>query len=102
MIGVDETEIVTRGMVFGIGSELAALERADGQIEAGRAVLTLVVAVREEVDDAWSHGGPTQDMCHRAVDQGITSATLLVGGATGVADARDHEAVPDTGEVFLV
>ena len=49
--GSDEVKVVGRGVVLGEGAELAALEEPDGQVEAWRAVLPLVVSVRRKVED---------------------------------------------------
>ena len=90
-----EIEVVGGGVVLGKPSVRRARQAADGQVEAGRAVLPLVVAVRREVHDAVRRSTVAQHVLHRAVDLGIAGAAPLVRGRAGVADAREHQAVPD-------
>ena len=67
-------------------------ERADGQVEPGRAVLPLVAAGRLPVADDAVRLAP-EDVRGGAVDARIAAPAPLVPQRAGVADARDHEPV---------
>ncbi len=49
MLGGDEIQIVSRGVVLGKFTVLTPLEQADRQIESRRTILALVVTVRPEI-----------------------------------------------------
>lgn len=71
MFGLDEVEIVGRGVIFGKGSESASLQQSNRQVEARRTELALVIAVGNEVGDcqmfailsAAGAGGDPVDQC---------------------------------------
>ena len=69
-------------------------QAAHGQIEAGRAVLALVVAVGRELRDRRARR-VAQDVRGRPVDLGVPAAALLVREAAAVAEAGEDEAVAD-------
>ena len=102
MLGPDEIEIVGGRVIFGKGPVLAALKQPDAEIEARRAELPLVIAVRKEVEDPRRRCGVPEDMGHGAIDQGIAPAAFLVGRAAAVADAGDHQAMPDAAHPMLI
>lgn len=79
MFGLDEVEIVGRGVIFGKGSESASLQQSNRQVEARRTELALVIAVGNEVGDCQmfailSAAGAGGD----PVDQCISPAAALV------------------------
>src|SRR6201999_2698860 len=68
-------------------------QAADTQVEPGRAVLPLVVAVRRErADLMWT---VAEHVREDLVDLRVAAPALLVGQRTAVARAGQHEAVPD-------
>src|SRR5262249_49703327 len=72
------------------------------QVEAGRAILPLVVAIGDKGRDAVRHLIVSEDMSNDAVDRGIAATTLFVGHAAGIAEAGKDEAVDDMSELVLV
>ena len=91
---LDEIEIVGRSVVFGKASPNASHQAADRKIEAGRAILALVVTVGENSRSRTircsgaGHGrGP--------VNLGISPAALLIVEAAGVSDAGQDQAMTD-------
>src|SRR5262245_1864337 len=70
-------------------------QRADRQIEAGRAVLPLVVAVGRKVFDHRIAADVTQNVLGRAVELGIATSASLEVEAPRIAHTGDHEASPD-------
>src|SRR5262249_53413369 len=77
-------------------------QTADWQIEAGRAVLPLIVAVWNERPDLIWLPYVSQHVCHDAIDLGISSPALLVGQASTIAEARKNEAMGDPPDLMLV
>ena len=57
----NEFEIVGRGVILGIFAMRRAAKTADGKVEARRAVLPLVVAVRREIADLERRAFAPQD-----------------------------------------
>src|SRR4029077_6155954 len=70
-------------------------ETAHGQVVARRAILTLVVAVRRELDDPMLAPRSRERVRRGAVDLGVAAPALLVVHRAGVADTGDDETVPD-------
>ncbi|MNV88196.1 hypothetical protein D3C71_1823790 [compost metagenome] len=92
MLGLDEVEIVGRGVIFGKGSESASLQQSNRQVEAWRTELALVIAVGNEVGDCQmfailSAAGAGGD----PVDQCISPAAALVVRPAPVTNARNHK-----------
>src|SRR5439155_12652271 len=77
-------------------------EAANRQIETGRAVLPLVVAIGEEVLDLVAISRMPENVLERPVYLRITPAAPLVSRVAGVADAGEDQAVLDLGDAILV
>ena len=99
-LGAHEVEVVGGGVVFGKLPPGRARQAADGQVDARRAVLPLVVAVGGEVQHpavaAAEHVGGG------AVDRGRAAAAALVVQPPGIAEVRQHQPVADGAEPGLV
>src|SRR4030095_7584081 len=102
MFRLNEVEIVRRGMILSEGCELAALKKSDRQIEAGRAILPFIIAVRKEIQEIGIFSRRAQHVGHGTVNKSVTSAASLVGGAPCIAHAGDHQAVLYLAESGLV
>src|ERR1700730_10768550 len=85
--------------VFAIGCPHKA---ADRQVEAERAILPLVVPVRDERRDAVGNLIVTQHMLDDAVDRSVPAASLFVGHAACIAETGKYEAVDDASDLVLV
>ncbi len=72
------------------------------QIEAGRAVLALIVAVGREVQQGRRQRRMLEDMRDRTVDLGVAPAALLVGRTAAVADAGQYQPMLYSRRVLLV
>ncbi len=79
-------------MIFGIASVWSPHETAYGQIDAGRAVLPLVVAIGSEVHDLEVVSAVPNHMFNRAIDLRISAAASLVSEGSRISDARQERA----------
>src|SRR6516162_4299924 len=82
-------------MILGYLAEPAALKKSHRQIETRRTILTLIVAIWEEIYDHWCHSRIAQNVGHGPVDLSITAPALLVGWPAVVSDHGDNETVFD-------
>ena len=81
LAGRYQVEVVGGSVVLGIPPVRRAREAPDRQIEAGRAELPLVVAVRRELDDRVASPPGSQHVRHHPVDLGVAPPAPLVGAA---------------------
>ncbi len=81
---------------------LAALEQSDRQVEAGRAVLALIVSVGAELEDGAGRMRVLDDVAHGAIDRRVAATAFLVSGSARISDARDDETVLDAVDARLV
>ena len=95
LVGPHEIEIVGGCMVFRKGPMHRAHEASDRQVEAGRAELPLVVAVRRERLQLSGRVRMPQDVREGAVDGRVVPPGPLKGERRIVADAGQYEPVPD-------
>ena len=100
--GADKVEVIGRGMVLRKESVRRAAQAADGQVEPWRAVLPLVVSVGREVKNLEPLGTVRKHGQHRAVDLGVAPSRPLVMELARVADAHNHQPVPDPLHLVLV
>ena len=80
-LGAHELEVVGRGVVLGETAVRGAHQTAHRQVEAGRAVLALVVAPGAEVLDLVVLARVAQHLRHRPVDLRVAAPASLVGRA---------------------
>ncbi len=102
MFRTNELEVVRGGVIFGNRAEFAALKQADRQIEARRAVLAFVIAVRGKVQDRRRQSGLLQRVDHRAVDLRVSAPAFLVRRPAAVSDHGNDEPVLDACGAVLV
>src|SRR5277367_684890 len=93
MLRLYERKIVGRGVVLGKLSIFAALEQSDRQIEAWRAILTFIIAVRRKILNRRCQSRVTKNVSHGAIDRRVAAAGFLISWTTPVADHRDDESV---------
>jgi hypothetical protein len=76
--------------------------RPDRQIETGRAILPLVVAIGDERRDAVWHLIVMEYVCDDVIDRGVPSPALFVSHAACVAKAGKHETMSDAPDFILI
>src|SRR5262245_20875474 len=97
-----ECEIVSGTVILGKLAVGRAHQAADRQVEAGRAVLTLVISIRREIDDLVRLSGVLQEMDSAAINGRIASTAAFVREPAGIADTGNHEPVANARGNFLI
>src|SRR5262249_10684576 len=98
----NETQVVGRGMVLREATVRGPAYAADRKVEARRAVLPLVVAVRREIVDLEAFQAVAQREHGGAVHLGVAAPGALVVDLARIADARHDQPVPDPSRPALV
>src|SRR5581483_2770119 len=93
----DELQIVSGGMVFGVLLVGRTHQTTHCQVEAGRAILPLVTAVRSKGPHLILTARQSQTMLHRPIDRAVSSPTALVGEFSRISNARKHQSMLDPG-----
>src|SRR4051812_31863481 len=92
MLRLNEVKIVCRGMVFGEAPVCASLQQPDWKIEARRAELSLVIAVRAKIHNIQlSLVVPATGTGRNAIDERVAAAASLVIGIGAVSDTGNHQ-----------
>src|SRR5687767_7175964 len=94
--------MVRRRMVLGEPAVRRPHQTTDRKVEARRAVLPLVVAVRLEGQYAVALVGMAQHVLNRAVDGRTSMSAALVRGHPFITDTAEHDAMPDPRDYVLV
>src|SRR6267142_1040825 len=102
VIGRDEIEIVSRRVVLGNLSELAALEEPHRQVEPRRAILALIVAVWRKIKNRRRQPGVTNGVDNRPIYRGTATSAFLVGWAAAVSDHGNDQPMLDALAVLLI
>src|SRR5258705_1724891 len=97
-----EIKVVCRGVVLRHLAVAHSHQAADGEVECRRTVLSLVVAVREEVYDRRLLVRVFQYVLECAVNECVASAAALVCEIALVTNAGQNDPMPDARQEGLV
>src|SRR5438093_13542834 len=89
-------------MVLGVSAIRRTRQSANGQIEARRTKLPLVIPVRRESLELIWHTRMLQRMQHRAVDLGIAPSALFVAHTSRITQQHGDQSMSDPRQAMLV
>src|SRR6516162_1035969 len=101
-LGAQQGEIIGRTVVFRVLAVGRPHQATDRQIETGRAILPLVVAIGDERRDAVWHLIVMEYVGDDVIDRGVPSPPLFISYATWIAKAGKHETMSDAPDLILV
>src|SRR3990172_10316924 len=81
-------------MVFGVFPERRPHHASDGKIEAGRAELPFVIAVRMKIYYFGVISGVPEHVAENPIDFRVSASALFVGKTPLISDACDDEPLP--------
>jgi hypothetical protein len=90
---VNELQVVSGGVVLRELAVPGAHQAADREIEPGRAVLPLVVTIREEIDHLVRQSRLPQDVRHGVINYRIAAPAAFIRKRPNIAYAGHHQAV---------
>src|SRR5581483_4525324 len=93
----DELQIVSGGMVFGVLLVGRTHQTTHCQVEAGRAILPLVTAVRSKGPHLILTARQSQTMLPCPIDWAVFSANAVLSEFFKISNARKHQSMLDPG-----
>ena len=82
-------------MVLLVSSVRCPHQSANREFEARRIILPLVIAIRDKLFHGMRNSRVSQDMFGDSIDESVSEARFLVGERTGIAQAGQHQTVPN-------